>query len=325
MTALRINEKASGVDAFPFHLVEQQPRALAPGECLIEVQAAAVNMSDAKAALGQMPHAVWPRIPGRDYAGVVVEGPSTLLGREVWGSGGELGITRDGTHAKYLVVPESAVRTKPARLAPLEAGAIGVPFVTAVQGLRRAGGFDGKATILVCGANGGVGQAVVQLAAASGLTVFAAQRSDTAYDGPNAERVQVVDVANCKLSEHVRDLSGGRGADLVFNTVGSPYFAEANAAMAKNATQIFIATIERTVPFDILPFFRGQHSYVGVDSLALRAADCASILDELAPQFDAGLLRPFPIDPGEVYALRDAAAAYAAVYGGARRRVVLTP
>ena len=325
MTALRIAEKSPSIEALHFDLVEQQPQPLEPGQCLVEIRAAAVNMSDAKAALGQMPHAVWPRTPGRDYAGVVVDGPSAWVGREVWGCGGELGITRDGTHAKYLVVPQSAVGAKPSSIGLLEAGAIGVPFITAVEGLRRAGGLAGKATILVCGANGGVGQAAVQLAAAAGLTVYAAQRSGTAYDGPNAERVHVVDVGRDKLSDHVRDHTGGSGVDLVFNTVGSPYFAEANAAMAKNATQIFIATIERSVPFDILPFFRGQHTYVGIDSLALRAGDCAAILDELAPQFDAGQLRPFPIEPAAVYALREAATAYAAVYGGARRRMVLTP
>ncbi|MBC8058823.1 MAG: zinc-binding alcohol dehydrogenase family protein [Rhizobiales bacterium] len=325
MAALHIFEKAPTVEALRFELVEQDPPPLAPGQCLIEVRSAAVNMSDAKAALGQMPHAVWPRTPGRDYAGVVVDGPSALVGCEVWGCGGELGITRDGSHAKYLVVDESAVRAKPASIGLREAGAIGVPFVTAVEGLRRAGGLVGKASILVCGANGGVGQAAVQLAAAAGLTVLAAQRSATPYDGPNAGRVQVLDAGNGSLSRQVRDRTGGRGVDLVFNTVGSPYFTEANAAMAKNATHIFIATIERSVPFDILPFFRGQHTYVGIDSLALRAADCATILGDLAPQFEAGLLRPFPIKPGAAYELSDATSAYAAVYSGARHRVVLTP
>lgn len=61
-----------------------------------------------------MPHAVWPRTPGRDFAGVVVDGPADPLGREVWGSGGELGIRRGGGHTAYLVVDAAAVREKPA-------------------------------------------------------------------------------------------------------------------------------------------------------------------------------------------------------------------
>ena len=66
---------------------------------MVEVKSAGVNPSDVKATLGMMPHAVWPRTPVRDYAGVVIDGPHEWIGREVWGSGGELGIRRDGTHA----------------------------------------------------------------------------------------------------------------------------------------------------------------------------------------------------------------------------------
>ena len=62
---------------------------------------------------------------------------------------------------------------------------------------------------------------------------------------------------------------GGHGADIVFNTVGSPYFEVANRAMAMRGRQIFISTIERSVPFDIFAFYRGQHRYIGVDTLAL--------------------------------------------------------
>src|SRR5215208_8304853 len=76
------------------------------GEVLIEVYAAAVNRSDVLNARGSFPFTTLPRIPGRDFAGVVVEGPQELLGTEVWGTGGgDLGFIRDGSHARYLPVP----------------------------------------------------------------------------------------------------------------------------------------------------------------------------------------------------------------------------
>ena len=77
-----------------------EPRVLsrAANELLIEIKAAAVNPSDVKAATGLMPYAVFPRTPGRDYAGVVIDGPAGWIGREVFGSSGDLGIRRDGTH-----------------------------------------------------------------------------------------------------------------------------------------------------------------------------------------------------------------------------------
>ena len=111
----------------------------AAGELLIEVRAAAVNPSDVKAATGLMPYAVFPRTPGRDYAGIVIDGPSAWTGREVFGSSGDLGIRRDGTHATHLVVEVDAVVEKPGSISWEEAAGIGVPFVTAMEGLRRAG------------------------------------------------------------------------------------------------------------------------------------------------------------------------------------------
>src|SRR6185436_1196067 len=91
-----------------------ETRALSRGdnELLIEVKAAAVNPSDVKAATGLMAYAVFPRTPGRDYAGFVIDGPADWIGREVFGSSGDLGIRRDGTHATHLAVEIEAVVEK---------------------------------------------------------------------------------------------------------------------------------------------------------------------------------------------------------------------
>src|SRR5258707_13989680 len=85
-------------------VIETHALSRGENELLIEVKAAAVNPSDVKAATGLMPYAVFPRTPGRDYAGVVIDGPAAWVGREVFGSSGDLGIRRDGTHATHLAV-----------------------------------------------------------------------------------------------------------------------------------------------------------------------------------------------------------------------------
>src|SRR5258708_39466466 len=94
-------------------LVESRALSRAADELLIEVKAAAVNPSDVKAATGLMAYAVFPRTPGRDYAGVVIDGPAGWIGREVFGSSGDLGIRRDGTHATHLTFEPGAVVEKP--------------------------------------------------------------------------------------------------------------------------------------------------------------------------------------------------------------------
>ena len=65
-------------------------------EVVVRIEAAAVQPSDVKSVAGAMEGTVLPRTPGRDFTGVVVEGPRWLLGRAVWGTAGDLGFTRDG-------------------------------------------------------------------------------------------------------------------------------------------------------------------------------------------------------------------------------------
>jgi NADPH:quinone reductase-like Zn-dependent oxidoreductase len=135
----------------------------------------------------------------------------------------------------------------------------------------------------------------------------------------------MIDASSQNLDEVVRQMTDGHGADIVYNTVGSPYFEKANKAMAVRGTQIFISTIERPVPFDIFTFYRGQHTYVGIDTLALDSTEGALILDALLPAFERGTLKPFPIVEDFVFDLSDAALAYRAVFRGAANRVLLRP
>ena len=175
------------------------------------------------------------------------------------------------------------------------------------------------------GANGKVGQAAVQLAAQAGATVIAVHRQAGPHIGFACSGVHTVNARDEDVAARIRELSNGRGADTVFNTVGSPYFEAANQAMAKGATQIFIATVERPVPFDIFAFYRGMHTYVGIDTLALDAAATAERFDALHAGMEAGTLRPFAVNASGVYPLADVLPAYQRVLAGADERIILHP
>ena len=273
-------------------------RTITPGtnELLIEVRAAAVNPSDVKAATGLMPYAVFPRTPGRDYAGVVMIGPKDFIGREVFGSSGDLGIRRDGTHATHLVVEADAVVEKSGGISWDEAAGIGVPFVTAMEGLRRAGMPRTGETVVVMGVNGKVGQAAVQIATWHGARVIGVVRKNEAYEGHANSTVEVIDASAVDVATRVRELTDGKGADIVFNTVGDPYFQAAHKSLAIRGRQILIATIERIVPFNILEFYRGQHTYVGIDTLGLSSIATGAVLRELA-RLRAGISSHFRFSP----------------------------
>ncbi len=75
---------------------------------VVQIKAASVNPSDVKNVSGHFEHTVLPRTPGRDFSGVVVDGPQAWLGAEVWGTGGDIGFTRDGTHAEFIKIPLAA-------------------------------------------------------------------------------------------------------------------------------------------------------------------------------------------------------------------------
>src|ERR1700730_16943481 len=247
--------------------IERRTLSRAAGEVLIEIRAAAGNPSDVKAATGLMPYAVFPRTPGRDYAGVVIDGPTGSIGREVFGSSGDLGIRRDGTHATHLAVEVDAVVEKPKNLSWDGAAGIGVPFVTAMEGFRRAGMPNKDETVLVMGVNGKVGQSAVQIASWNGARVIGVVRKNEPYEGHANSKVEVIDASGKDVATRVRELTDGKGADIVFNTVGDPYFQAAHQSLAVRGRQILIAAINPIVPFNILEFYRGQHSYVGIDTL----------------------------------------------------------
>ena len=322
--AIRLNAKALDAPSIGF-AVEERILSRGPDDVAVEVKAAGVNPSDVKAATGLMPYAVFPRTPGRDFAGVVVGGPAEWLGREVFGSSGYLGIRRDGTHATHVIVEAGALVEKPAAISMEETAGIGVPFVTAMEGLRRARMPTDQETVVVFGVNGKVGQAVTQIATWRGARVIGIVRKDEGYQGHASAGIDVINSEATDVAARVRELTGGKGAQIAFNTVGSPYFQAAHKSLALEGRQVLIATVEKLVQFDILEFYRGRHTYVGVDTLAFSSIASAELLKGLLSGFASGHLKPYPIGPNAVYPLSDAKAAYVAVNGSSRDRVILKP
>jgi NADPH:quinone reductase len=150
-------------------------------------------------------------------------------------------------------------------------------------------------------------------------------RKKEPYEGHANTAVEVIDASAIDVATRVRELSGGKGADIVFNTVGDPYFQAAHKSLALRGRQILIAAIDRIVQFNILEFYRGQHSYFGIDTLGLSSVATGDVLRELAPGFASGHLKPFPINPASVFPLEQARRAFVAVAGSSRDRVILKP
>jgi hypothetical protein len=96
--------------------------------------------------------------------------------------------------------------------------------------------------------------------------------------------------------------------------------------MAKGASQVFIiATKGATVSFDVFRFYRGMHSFYGIDTLALDCVRSCELLGGLRSGFEDGSLAPFAVLPTDALPLVDALAGYQRVLAGAGERIVLRP
>ncbi|ASW01986.1 quinone oxidoreductase family protein [Paraburkholderia aromaticivorans] len=290
---------------------------------VVQVKAASVNPSDVKNVSGHFGHTVLPRTPGRDFSGVVVDGPPTWLGAEVWGTGGDIGFTRDGTHAEFIKVPLAALSRKPKTLSHAQASAIGVNFVVAWLGTVEYAHLEAGETIAVIGAGGGVGGAVVQIAKARGARVIAVDRHPLDADTPAGRLIDDYVPFDENVTDRLRTLTGGAGADVVYDTVGGVAFETALSLVKRRGRVLEIsATGKRRVEFDLIDFYHNETRLLGVDSAKLGVADSAPLMTALVEGFETGKLSGPVI--AQAFPLERAREAYEAVAAGTRGRVVIT-
>lgn len=261
-------------------------RDLESGEVLVEVRASGINPSDIKNVAGAF-GAPLPRTPGRDYAGVVVSG-NAQKGVEVWGSGAGFGVARDGSHAQFIVVPSDWLSIKPTNLLMEEAATIGIPYLAAWTALVDAAQIREGDTVLITGVSGSVGRAAVQIAHWKKAKVIGASRSSVA-----SEAESVIDISKMNLPSEVMARTGGKGADIVLDTVGGELFEPCLDSLRAGGRQVAITSAgNRRVTFDLVNFYHGQRCLIGIDVMKLTGADIARTFDSIRAGFEAGYLRP---------------------------------
>ncbi|WP_016974539.1 quinone oxidoreductase family protein [Pseudomonas tolaasii] len=308
LTALRYTDVATPVPA--------------DGEVLVQVKAAGLNPSDVKNVLGRFPYTTLPRIPGRDFAGVVVEGPQEWLGQDVWGTGRDIGFFADGSHAQFLTVSAKGVAHKPTHLSFAQAASLGVPYTTAWDALERSG--VGKGTrLLVIGANGAVGSAALALAKIRGAEVLAAVRKADQVPVLQAQGFTAIALGKPEeLGAQVNAVFKG-GADVIFDTTGF-WLPAAVAGLAPfGRIAIIAAPVDGHVQLPALALYRKGGSVVGINSLLYNCEQCAVMLEQFGRFFDQDLL-PLPTGLREV-ALADGLLSYEEVNSDSADKIIFLP
>ncbi|MBV8523171.1 MAG: zinc-binding alcohol dehydrogenase family protein, partial [Acetobacteraceae bacterium] len=240
------------------------------GEVLIEVRASAINPSDLKNVAGQF-NASLPRVPGRDYAGVVIGGDGER-GQEVWGSGPGFGVVRDGAHAEYVIAAADSLSAKPSSLSMEEAATVGVSYLVAWWGLIDAGALREGETLLIVGAGGAVGRAATQIARWKKARIIGA-------DVREASGVDAFVNTNEKdLPAEIADLTGRKGADIVFDAVGGPMFEPALKSLRLGGRQVAITSArDPRVSFNLVDFYHNLSRLIGIDTMKLEGPQVADI------------------------------------------------
>jgi NADPH:quinone reductase-like Zn-dependent oxidoreductase len=246
---------------------------------------------------------LYPPPPGapRDIPGLEIAGTVARAGPEAtrWTIGDRVfGLVPGGGHAEYAIAHEETLVAIPAALSWRDAGAVPEAFITANDALEQAGMQDGE-TVLVHAVASGVGLAAVQLVRARGGRALGTSRT-----GPKLERARAVGLADGwvadrgleGLGDWVRSRTEGRGADIVLDLVGGPYFPASLLALAPRGRLVLIGTMagaDATIPLGAV--LRGRLNIRGTvlrtRALEERARDAASFAARVLPLLARGEVR----------------------------------
>jgi NADPH2:quinone reductase len=202
-----------------------------PGEVRIKVLASAVNFPDLMQTRGEHQHKpAVPFVPGMELAGVVDavgEGVTQFKEGDAVCGGGRGGM------AEYAVLPAATLRRKPDGLSFSQAAGYAVAYLTAYVAFERCARLQPGEWVLVHGAAGGVGLAAVDLAQIMGAKVIAASASDHKLDVIAREYAPDATVnVTGGFRERVKALTGGKGADVIYDPVGGDIFDESIRGIA---------------------------------------------------------------------------------------------
>lgn len=299
-----------------------------PGEAVIDVKAIGINFADALVIEGryQVKPSV-PFIPGTEIGGDIkalgADIENLKIGDPVFGYNDAF-----GAFAENILMPVSSTNSLPDFMSYEEGAALLAATGTAHHALRQRGRLQPGETLVVLGAAGGTGTAAVQIGKAIGAHVIAVCSSDEKIAFAESQGADdCINYTREDLRQAIKDRTDGRGADVVYDTVGGDAFDACSRAMAWDGRLLVVGFASGRIPqLPVnLPLVKG-YSLIGVfwgTFTQAQPQDHAANMRELFAWIESGKVRPV-IDT--VFPLSDGVAALRRVAGrNATGKVVMRP
>jgi NADPH2:quinone reductase len=265
-----------------------------PGEVLIRVAAAGVNRPDVMQRLGLYPPPPGaPSIPGLEVAGEIVAADDPeAIGTHV------CALVAGGGYAQYCVAPAGQCLPVPRPLSMVEAAALPETFFTVWTNLFQRGGAKGGDTVLVHGGTSGIGTTAILLGKVFGLTIIVtAGSSDKCARAAALGAAHAIDYRTEDFETRVKEITAGRGVDVVLDMIGGDYLPRNLACLAEEGRHVSIAA-QRGAKAEV-PIWQVMAKRLTLTGSTLRArpaafkaALAAELRREVWPHLEAGTIKP---------------------------------
>ncbi|MDP1734662.1 MAG: NADPH:quinone oxidoreductase family protein [Sulfuritalea sp.] len=289
-----------------------------PKQLLVEVHAAAVNFPDALMVQGlYQVKPPLPFTPGAEISGIVKS-----VGAEVkhYKAGDRvIALTSTGGFAEECIVESAKAMPLPPGMDFDTGAALVLTYCTSLHGLKDCGHLKAGETLVVLGAAGGVGISAIEIGKAMGARVIAAASSDDKLE--LCRKVGADETVNYStenpmyLRDRINELTGGKGADVVYDPVGGPYTEPAVRALAWRGRLLIIGFAAGEIPKIPLNLaLLKERSLIGVywgDSTKHDPTGHLANLHQLHEWFAAGKIRPVVSERFPLAAAKDAIASIA--------------
>lgn len=292
---------------------------LRPNDLLIRTHAAGVNRADLTHRKGGYGR---PDFGDSTIMGLEVAGEVVAVGDAVEGyKPGDrvMGIVGGGAYAEFSRIDYRMAMPIPDRLDYIQAAAITEVFVTAHEALIHLGKLKAGETVLIHAGAGGVGGAAVQLAHATGATVFTTVKAGNQEQARKLGADWLIDYEKEDFSEVINKLTDGKGVDLILDFIGAPYFERNINTLDFGGRLIQIGIMggidNAKIPLDRLLY---RHLQITGTVMKSRSQDVKHAMsrrfrEHWLSSFEKGVLNPV-ID--SVYPLSEAAAAHQRMESG---------